>query len=77
MKLFIMMFTLMAFNAFAQQVPNLGENASPEHAECLKEDKCPSQQCANSCAMINKQQVSGDRTADGIPKKEKTKTGVQ
>ncbi len=38
----------------------LGENASQEYKDCLGEDKCPSQQCPNSCAMMNKDQSRGN-----------------
>ena len=51
----------------------LGENASAEYKDCLAEDKCPSQQCPNSCSMIHKDQnraniANGSKSASGTSK---------
>ena len=70
----ILMAAMMIFSAtaFAQSSGGLvGENASKEHRDCLAEDKCPSQRCANSCAMINSAQFKDDRTSSTAPKKGK------
>ena len=63
MKLLIALALSISFSATAKDSKQLfGENANPTFANCLKEDQCPSQQCPNSCAMINRQQQSGERS---------------
>ena len=72
MKILFALMLVCSVNAFAESKESkmLGENASPEYKNCLGEDKCPSQRCANSCAMINSTQFKDDRsTASSGPKR--------
>lgn len=68
MKIFFMLMIALSSSAFASDM-KVGENASPEYKSCLAEDKCPSQRCANSCAMINSTQFKSDRNTAVAPKK--------
>lgn len=62
MKILFALMLVCSTTAFAQKKfdKHVGENASPEYKNCLAEDKCPSQRCANSCAMINSAQFKDD-----------------
>lgn len=83
MKTFAMI-SLMALSltAFAQDkkaanpmASQTGQNANAEHASCLDTDKCPSQMCSNSCAMINRTQVGDDRSSGNGSKGSKNPKG--
>lgn len=71
MKILFALMIAVSASAFANnEKAMVGENASPEYKNCLGEDKCPSQMCANSCAMINRAQFKEDRsTASSQPKR--------
>lgn len=70
MKILFAVMLAFSASAFAQKEGKLvGENASPEYKNCLAEDKCPSQRCANSCAMINSAQFKDDRNTVAGPKR--------
>ncbi|WP_408098532.1 hypothetical protein ACJVC5_06355 [Peredibacter sp. HCB2-198] len=79
MKILFALMIAVSASAFANEKAMVGENASPEYKNCLAEDKCPSQRCANSCAMINSTQFKDDRsTASAAPKKNgKSKASAQ
>lgn len=71
MKILFALMLVCSVNAFAETKESkmLGENASPEYKNCLGEDKCPSQRCSNSCAMINSTQFKDDRSTASTPKR--------
>jgi hypothetical protein len=72
-----LIFVTFSIVSFAQTKSMVGENANPEFSNCLKEDRCPSQTCKNSCAMMNSQQTRHDvdRSASG-PKRNKKGTST-
>lgn len=77
MKILFALMLVCTTSAFAQKESKMvGENASPEYKNCLAEDKCPSQRCANSCAMINSAQFKEDRSTAGAGPKRAGKKGA-
>jgi|GEM_PF-5017886 len=79
MKYLFLLLIFTSFSSFSKESQNLGENANPKYRNCLGEDKCPSQICPNSCAMMNNSQYSGERrNLAGVKKKNgKAKASAQ